>query len=464
MLLVCLFLRDGSLDKATVPNVTASAAITNNEDATVRPVPCSVMGPASVENPRWAQNPQFHITLPKSDNNAVGITKNDVHLKLVLWRVDDHKKHTKKDFSSANGTLAQQSSAKKADGGYVQLAVFKAESLVDRNVMRKKTDGPRENARGEPLPVKESSLKKVTDFRLLDTFLTTRLSLLKCLLANHFRLVTLPIQKQKKKRPSALSEGNFSPLQTVDERAPLRVIECPPRSGYIALTTGADKAGACLYFASLPRNWLLPNGLIIVPSLSEKGKRAKFILEVYSSEPVIARPIADRSYKQLAGEWTESTARGCHIHEGWKRNPRFIMRLHSPGTLVPIKARLMPLFITLHLISICNICPQVRIALVRHGHSWRNIIKRDLVGTMIGFYVWIVSKDRQELIYEAPFVPDKDVASDEKFELEALTTGDEYIIQPATYKEGVKGAFVLSVQTEESAELTLLRGDSEHKK
>ena len=83
---------------------------------------------------------------------------------------------------------------------------------------------------------------------------------------------------------------------------------------------------------------------------------------------------------------------------------------------------------------------------------------------MIGFYVWIVSKDRQELIYEAPFVPDKDVASDEKFELEALTTGDEYIIQPATYKEGVKGAFVLSVQTEESAEPTLLRGDPEHKK
>lgn len=41
---------------------------------------------------------------------------------------------------------------------------------------------------------------------------------------------------------------------------------------------------SCVYYPKLPRSWI-PDGLIIVPCLSEKGMKGGFELEVYTTGP-----------------------------------------------------------------------------------------------------------------------------------------------------------------------------------
>lgn len=199
-------------------------------------------------------------------------------------------------------------------------------------------------------------------------------------------------------------------------------------SSYHLASTFSSKMETCVYFPKLPRAWV-PNGLLIVPSLSEKGVKGAFDLEVYCSERVYLNQLPETYSRTIAGEWTEQNSGGSHLsHQTWKKNPKFTLKFHYPvNTEDPCR---------------------VRITLARHGPLWRTMSKRDTVGCMIGFYIFINQGGDLQPFFESTFVPDEDFSTEDDFTLPQLGHGQSYTIMPATFADGKCGAFVLSILSE----------------
>lgn len=188
-----------------------------------------------------------------------------------------------------------------------------------------------------------------------------------------------------------------------------------------------SKYDACMYFPSFPRQ-LMVDGLLVVPSLSERGIKGYFILEVYASEDVQLTVLPDKKMKVLAGEWDEKTAMGSHINQAWKKNPKFALKF-KPRSDPQEKFR-----ICIHKIG---------------EEKWSKINRQDHIGSMIGFYIFSSRRGELTTIFESPHVPDREIATDDGFALDALAgSDDEYIIMPTTFAEGICGSFVLSVMAD----------------
>jgi len=326
------------------------------------------------DNPRWSQNPQFHLNLVDK------FSRKDVHLKVVLRRTD-------KPAKTAKGSAPET----------ISFVICKADCLEDAQPLRKKGGGPRQNALGEVIPAKLSSLRrKKTD-----------------------RSEVAPTQASRESGKTILR-------RTV-----------PPKDAFAIATTGVSKMEATVYFPLLPRSWCA-NGLLVVPSLSERGNKGNFTLEVYASEAVDVTEMPEPFMKSVASEWTEMLCGGSHICEMWKKNPRFIMKLLSNDiSRQPVR---------------------LRITLTRYGDSWASACRADAVGCMIGFYIFRTNMGQQELVYEGAFVPDKEVSTSDDFELEPLDENEDYIILASTFSEGKTGAFVLNVMGD--CEIALTKGDT----
>ena len=144
----------------------------------------------------------------------------------------------------------------------------------------------------------------------------------------------------------------------------------------------------------------------------------------------------------LSGKWTEKSAGGCHLYDKeyeqksdkftWINNPKFYLRLQTPNLTA------------------------VKIVLSRPEKAWKKQIGMNLVGSMIGFYVYpgnlqpgkdvLLNRDTQK------FVPLNEVAE----ELQLDGNPDGYIIMPTTYEPGKHGPFILSVSTDVEFTLTQL--------
>ena len=326
-------------------------------------------------NPRWSQNPQFHVNLRDK------FSRKDVHLKMVVRRLDKPAKVSK---GAAPEVLS--------------FVVCKADCLEDSQPLRKKGGGARQNALGEVIPAKESSLRR------------------------------------KKRNASA----EQAPTQASREsgKTILRRTE-PPRDAFAISTSGASRTEASVYFPLLPRSWCA-NGLLLVPSLSETGFKGDFAVEVYSSEPVDVAEMPEQFMKSVASEWTEALCGGSHICENFRKNPRFILKLLTTDvTRQPIR---------------------MRITLTRYGDAWTPQCRHDAVGCMIGFYVFRTNMGQQEMVYEGAFVPDNEVSSESNFALEPLDENEDYIILASTFSEGKTGSFVLNIMAD--CEVALTKGDT----
>jgi len=138
----------------------------------------------------------------------------------------------------------------------------------------------------------------------------------------------------------------------------------------------------------------------------------------------------------LLGDWTDSSSGGNHLNPGtWKKNPKYAVRFLQPMTSDE------PIF--------------TRISLARVGANWKIMSKKDTIGCMIGFYVFISSSNNKndynnELrpFYESIFIPEDEVTTDVTFKLPQIAHGESYIIMPSTYGEGKVGSFVLSILSE----------------
>lgn len=354
-----------------------------------------------VENSKWCQNPQYHLKV--TDDSE----RDNLYIKIVVRRTDKVSQNTRSTAASEHTKDA-----------FIGLVVCKPEIQEEVKSHGSKVGKPRLNPFGEVIECKASSLKK-------------------------------PQSRSSSRRPQTAPKPND------EERKVTRKIALNPLY-YSQTTTFNSRTEASVFFPKLPRAWM-PDGLLLIPCLSERGVRGIFELEVYANCRVSLEQLPETRSRSIAGEWVENLCGGSHICPTYKKNPRFQLDLIPPsapskGSKEPFPTRI-----------------GVRISLSKTGSSWRSQCRKDAVGCMVGFYVFIVSRSENgpeslRQIYESPFAPTEEVSTDIGFELEFLPAStDTYIIMPTTFDEGKVGSFVLSVSADCDFTLTRDTPASTHK-
>lgn len=363
--------RSGDVDNCGGPPLIQPADSDTTDDEPIKP---------PLENSKWCQNPQIYLSM-KSNKSKV-----PVQLKIVMRKTDK--------------TGASVHSDKK-DDAVLSFVVCRPEFLREVN-MKKSKRGVRENALGQALPSKESSLKKEKQSRYV---LETTIAESQAATGDETNISNPTTQKQIVKRVTLATDTQY--FQTSGSS------DC--------------RNETCLYFPDFPRQ-LLNDGLMIIPSLSGKGSKGHASIEVYCSEQLRLQQLSDKKLKILAGEWDEKCAMGSHINGLWKKNPKFTLRFKPRS----------------------NPTEKFRICLNKFGDEhWKKVNRKDHIGSMIGFYIFMSKRGDVSQFFESAFVPDREIATDDNFTLEALGgPDDEYIIMPATFSEGVVGQFVLSVMAD----------------
>ncbi len=195
-----------------------------------------------------------------------------------------------------------------------------------------------------------------------------------------------------------------------------------------------SKVDSCVFFPKIPRSWM-PDGLIIIPSLSEKGTRGTFDLEVFSSEPVFLTALPDSYSRSISGSWVEGAAGGSHLVPAtWKKNPKYSFTIKNSAHSREVGVG-------------ANTC-LVRLTLSRSGSTWKSLCRKNTLSSMIGFYIFVSRNGELTQVFESTFVTSDEVSTDPSFALAPLFGEDEYVIMPTTYSENIMGAFVLSVISE----------------
>jgi hypothetical protein len=113
---------------------------------------------------------------------------------------------------------------------------------------------------------------------------------------------------------------------------------------------------------------------IIIPSNSETTVTPEFTLQVFSSQPVEIAMLEEERHKVKSGKWEGRGAGGCHLYEKefmpkvddctWVFNPKYVLKLS------------------------CREPTEVKITLSRPEKLWKKSVGMNLVGCMIGFYVY----------------------------------------------------------------------------
>ena len=136
----------------------------------------------------------------------------------------------------------------------------------------------------------------------------------------------------------------------------------------------------------------------------------------------------------VSGKWTEKTAGGCHLYDKsfeqkpdkftWASNPKFHLKLETNGQV------------------------RVKITLQRPEKVWKKQIGMNLVGCMIGFYVYAANQElNKDSIINTEgkkFVPWNQISE----ELILDGNPDGYMIMCSTYESGKLGPFILSLSTD----------------
>jgi hypothetical protein len=199
-------------------------------------------------------------------------------------------------------------------------------------------------------------------------------------------------------------------------------------AAYHLATSFCSKTESCVFFPKVPRSWI-PNGLLIVPCLGEKNVKGSFDLEIYASEKIYLNPLPETYSRTIAGDWVDNACGGSHLNPvTWKKNPKFTLKFHYPvHTEEPA---------------------HVRLTLARVGTNWRSMSRRDTVGCMIGFYIFINHGTELRPFYESTFVPDNELSTETSFIMPQLGHGETYTIMPTTFGENKLGSFVISILSE----------------
>lgn len=115
--------------------------------------------------------------------------------------------------------------------------------------------------------------------------------------------------------------------------------------------------------------------LLISPSqVINRSNDVLIVFIVFSSQNLEVEKLEDSKNAVLSGKWSDKSAGGCHLYDKefeqksdkftWINNPKFHLRLQ---TAAPV---------------------EVKITLTRPEKAWKKQIGMNLVGSMIGFYVY----------------------------------------------------------------------------
>ena len=325
-----------------------------------------------IENSRWGQNPQIHFKVKNITS------KEPVNIKFVLRKTDK------------SGAVSHE----KSDHA-ISFIVCKPEFVREVNLKKKKSGSVRENALGNPLPSKPTTLKKERQSKYLSEM-------------------------------SGFNDMNSSESSHVEQRQILKKVSLANDILYFQ-SSASSKYEACIFFPNFPRQ-ILSDGLMIIPSLDDKGVKGHFLLEAYASEEITLTQLSDKKMKVLAGEWDEKTAFGSQICPSWKKNPKYSLKFKPKS----------------------NSTEKFKITLYKFGGDvWKKNNRLDHIGSMIGFHIFLNTRGDISPYYESPYVPDREISTDDGYALEILQGhDDEYISMPTTFSEGIKGMFVLSVSSE----------------
>jgi len=336
------------------------------------------------DNPRWCQNPQYWLTLLPG-------TEASVDVKIVLRRTEGHGKFGHGHKSSQHSAHKPEVRSNTTDGkAKIGLVICKIPAPPMETKPKRKPGERSTNALGEPLPVKESSLKN-----------------------------------------PRVRKIRYETTETKTELFPERKMNVNPDE-WCQMSDYCSKEVATTIMRRLVKDWM-PQGLLIVPTMSERGSKGSFILEIHSDHPVHVEELPESRSKTIAGEWTNENACGSHLHPDWKKNPKFSLKLTGQSAA------------------------KIKITLSRPEKDWKNSCIRDTVGSMIGFYVMQGDRPNREgggvyhegrLWTESAFVPMHQVSTPENFYLDPLADDKSYTIMPATFEPNKKGPFFISIVTD----------------
>jgi hypothetical protein len=346
------------------------------------------------DNPKWCQNPQYHIKVNDLE------TLDDLHLKIILRRKDKiqtapaHSTTIHVPSHGSRTTNASTPHVETKEAPNIGFVVCKAETNEDPTKKNLRKKAIRTNALGEAMQKKETTLKKNRNVRVSSDGQG---------------------EIQREAPTSSIPPPVIQRRLYVDDKT------------YNVQTTYSSKTDSCVYFPCLPRVWI-PNGLILVPSLQEYGVKGTFDIEIYSSDAVTVTPLPASVLHSVSGEWVEGTNGGSHINPNWKKNPKYILSLPNSGATAAL-----------------SLPTPFQIKLSRNGTSWKRLTQTDAVGCMIGFYIFVQTSSGELIPYfETTFVPSIEVTTEPDFSLQPLQDNEAYVIMPTTYLEGKNGPFVLS--------------------
>jgi hypothetical protein len=356
-----------------------------------------------------------------------------VHATLVLRRTDLVPRAVKVGKPPRPGSgLPQEERLVYDDGaasvGLVVAKVAASEDPAARRRRSKADAAGRTNALGEPLPAKESSLKHKPRAQVL---------------ADERALALDNPDGHGGGSGGGGGGGGLGSASRPGELPRERKMTVSAKEWHMC-SDYANRAVATLRLPPLTRSFV-PDGLVVVPSLSVSGEAGRFSLEVHSDcAGLRLEPLAEGRAKTLAAAWTKESAGGSHLHKAtWKKNPKFHLRLAAGVDRATVK-----------------------VTLSRPAGPWKPNVAKDSLGCMLGLYVCKGPTAQRgglpgdELWHEGepwsetPFVPAHSVSTPGGFELPGLDSGEVYTLVCATFEPGKTGPFVLSVTADADFSLT----------
>ena len=373
------------------------------------------------DNSKWCQNPQFILTTAKPlSQRDEGLTKS-VNIKIVIRRTDSGKKAAKRGSRDENRKGSAVQLEKKVGIGVVVCKAPMNDKDAKAAAQRRKQADAKINALGQRLPTKESSLKSSRRKYVAE------------------QPESLMLEDDQEEGGAPKPKVAVSSIQ--ERKMVIDKNEWSVCSDY----SNSDVCAMYLHKVDIET---LSDGLLIIPSLSEKGMKGSFTLEVHSDFAVKVEELPESRSKTISGEWAEGCNGGSHLNPDWKKNPRYQLHINSAEA------------------------SNVKITLSRNEKTWGKQCHKDSIGCMMGFYLMQGSKPTREggFIYhegkpwnESSFVPLNSVSTPEGFRLDPLPDDEYYSIMPATFDAGKKGPFFLSVVMDADFTLKLDKGDGTEK-
>lgn len=179
---------------------------------------------------------------------------------------------------------------------------------------------------------------------------------------------------------------------------------------------------------------------VVVPSTYQPDIIGNFTLQLISSSPVTVTEMDEAKSVVLAGKWEvkTQTAGGSHLQPSYDDNPQFQIR--------------------------CKEATEVQIRLTRRQEQWAKNNKKDLVGSMMGFYVYEGTEPNTviDLRPDVPrpptkFLPEFLPVNEVSTKITLERAAHPYVVVPCTFDSGKEGPFLLEVMCESGFTLERLR-------